>query len=415
MTTLAEPAVLAAAKETLYPDLPDRSDQYVVTESQFTADSWGEWSVPEEVRERLRPFNSIRLSSGEPDLLGVGLPSGTVLDGDVSESPVVAVEAKGHRANGGAVDVARGIEQVHSRLSEVNLGYVAVPAESVTETSRSLARELNVGVVGVESADAASVLEPPRVTGAGEFSTGVEAIRFQARTHRLTDGSFPVNHPKNYLGYALALAADGDTEATYAEHVIRLVGDGRRGAVLLGLVDPRGVDRLTHLGREVVRFARSECGSVEAALARFDEWTGSQERFTELAPRWAQLARSVTMQYEPTTLVVDALENLHRDGVRPARLPAVAEAACEINRPLAVEVFFTERERDAVLRSDGTLDPTALDDPSVYKSGLHFQYKAQLYHVGLVTDRGTDDKAAALDDEWALEQPAGAYRTVRRS
>lgn len=44
-------------------------------------------------------------------------------------------------------------------------------------------------------------------------------MRLQATTHRLTDGSFPVNHPKNYLGYALALAADGDTDAVYADNV----------------------------------------------------------------------------------------------------------------------------------------------------------------------------------------------------
>ncbi|MFD1684823.1 hypothetical protein [Halobellus litoreus] len=406
MATLAEPAVLAAAKDALYPDLENRDDQYAVTESQFTADSWGGWCVPDDIRDRLRPFNSIRLESGEPDLLGVGPPAGEVLDGSVASAPVVAVEAKGRRENG-TVDVARGIEQAHARLSEVNLGYVASPAASVTETARSLARELNVGVVGVEGAETASVLEPPRVTGAGEFATGVEAIRFRARTHRLTDGSFPVNHPKNYLGYPLALVVYDDPDAVYEEHVIRLAGDGRRGAILLGLVEGSGVDRLTHLGREVVRFARTECGSVESALARFDSWTGRSTRFTELAPRWAQLARSVTMGYEPTRLVVEALERLHADGVRPATLPEVAATACEINRPLAVEVFFTEGGRDAVLRRDGTLREAALDDPSVYKSGIHFQYKAQLYHVGLVTDRGTDDKAAALADAWALEHPVG--------
>jgi hypothetical protein len=113
------------------------------------------------------------------------------------------------------------------------------------------------------------------------------------------------------------------------------------------------------------------------------------------------------MAYEPTRLVVEALERLHAEGVRPATLPEVAAAACEINRPLAVEVFFTEGGRDAVLRRDGTLREAALDDPSVYKSGIHFQYKAQLYHVGLVTERGTDDTAAALADAWALEHPVG--------
>ena len=406
MTTLAEPAVLAAAKDALYPDIAERDDRYAVTETQFTVDSWGGWSVPDGIRERLRPYNAIRLHSGEPDLLGVGLPAGEVLDAAAASAPVVAVEAKG-RSKTGSVDVARGIEQAHSRLSEVNLGYVAAPADSVTETTRSLARELNVGVVGVAGTDAATVIEPPRVTGAGAFSTGVEAVRFQARTHRLTDGSFPVNHPKNYLGYALALAAEGDTAATYEEHVIRLTADGRRGAILLGLVEDGARERLTHLGSEVVRFARSRHGSVEAALSAFDEWTGKSTRFTELAPRWAQLARSVTMQYEPTRLIVDALESLHEDGVRPATLPAVVTAACRINRPLAVEVFFTADGRDDVLARDGTLRRDALHRPAVYKSGLHFQYKAQLYHVGLLTARGTDDKAAALDDPWALEHPVG--------
>lgn len=34
--TLAEPVILAAAKETLYPDLTISSEQYAVTETQFT-------------------------------------------------------------------------------------------------------------------------------------------------------------------------------------------------------------------------------------------------------------------------------------------------------------------------------------------------------------------------------------------
>ncbi|WP_435102399.1 hypothetical protein [Halarchaeum sp. P4] len=409
MTTLAEPTVLAAAKDALYPDVADRPDQYAVTETQFTTATWGSEPIPAEVHERLRPFNSVRLTSGEPDLLGVGMPHGEVLNDDVASTPVVAVEAKGYRQNAGTVDVARGIEQAHSRLPEVNLGYVAAPAASVSETARALARELNVGIVGVEDAHAASVLEPARITGAGEFSRGVEAIRFQARTNQYTAGSFPVNHPKNYLGYVLAFVADGETDARYSEHVIRMPDDGRRGAALLGLVDVRGEERLTHLGAEVVRFARAEHGSVKRALEAFDAWAGRRTRFTELAPRWAQLARSVTMQYEPTQLIVDALEALHADGVEEVALPDLVERACEINQPLAVEVCITEDAREAVLTRDGDLDTDALRDPRVYKTGLHFQYKAQLYHVGLVTERGTDDKSEVLDDTWRLEHPVGRH------
>lgn len=406
--TLAEPAVLAAAKDALYPDLEDEPDQYAVTETQFTVDTWGDWTIPDEIRDRLAPFNAVRLASGEPDLVGVGMPATEVLNDEGASAPVVVVEAKGDTTRPGSADVARGIEQAHSHLPEVNLGYVAAPIRSVTETARSLARDLNVGIVGVSDADAAELVEPARVTGAGEFSTGVDAIRFRASTHRLTEGSFPVNHPKNFVGYALALAADAETEAVYSEHVIDLPDAGRRGAILLGLVDDRtDGEYLTHLGAEVVRFARDQHGSVEAALEQFVEWKRKSKRFPEYAPRWAQLARAVTMQYEPTRLVVDALEQLHATGRAPATLPEVAKQACRLDKPLAVEVFFTEGRRGDVLDRDGALREHALDDPTVYKSGVHFQFKAQLFHVGLLTKGGKDDAEKVLVDEWELEQPVG--------
>ena len=406
--TLAEPVVLAAAKEALYPDIENRPTRYAVTDTQFTRASWGGWPVPASVHERLRPFNAIRLHSGEPDLLAVGMPETDVLDAGAAGNPVVAVEAKGDNTAPGAADVARGIEQAYARLSEVNLGYVAAPVESVTETARSLARDLNVGVLGVHADERVEFVEPARVTGAGEFSTGIEAVRFSAGTHRLTEGSFPVNHPKNFLGYALAIAAEADTRETYARHVIREVSGGRRGAILLGLVDDRSDgDYLTHLGAEVVRFARAEHGSLLAALEEFDAWTGRSTRFTELAPRWALLARTVTMQYEPTRLVVDALEQLHRNGVDSATLPELFGQACALNQPLAVEVFVTAGRREDVLTPDGDLDESALGDAGVYKSGAYFQFKAQLYHVGLLTAGGTSDGEEALTDEWRLEQPVG--------
>lgn len=42
---------------------------------------------------------------------------------------------------------------------------------------------------------------------------------------------------------------------------------------------------MTPLGREVVRFAVDEHGSVDAALDAFPDWKGSPKRFCELAPR----------------------------------------------------------------------------------------------------------------------------------
>ena len=45
-----------------------------------------------------------------------------------------------------------------------------------------------------------------------------------------------------------------------------------------------------------------------------------------------------------------------------------------------------------------------LNDPTVYKSGIHFQFKFHLYHIGLLSEGGTDTKSEVLDDTWKLEQ-----------
>jgi hypothetical protein len=405
---LPEPQVLAAAKEELYPDLADRSNAYAVTDNQFTVDQWGEWQIPEEVRDTLQPFNIVRMSSGEPDLLAVGLPDTKVLNEAAASTPVVVVEAKGNNAASEDADITRGIEQVHARMSEANLGFVAAPLASVSETAQSLARDLNVGVLGVQPDGAVAAIEPARVTGAGDFSTDINAIRFQATNHQLTAASFPVNHPKNFLGYALALADNRDTHSVYDDHVIRRAADGRRGALLLNLVEESaGELRLTHLGQEVVRFARVQCGSVANALELMDGWTGKRERFTEYAPRWAQLARSVMIQYEPTQLIVEALERLHSEGLAAPQLPDLVREGCRINRPLAIEVFFATGKRDRVLAEDGSLVDDQLTNPDLYKSGAHFQYKAGLYHVGILTSRGTDDAEVAMTDTWAVETAVG--------
>ena len=205
-----------------------------------------------------------------------------------------------------------------------------------------------------------------------------------------------------------AIVVDADTNTVYADNVINAISGGRRGAILLNLVDeqPNG-DSLTHLGAEVVRFARDQHGSVTAALTEFDTWTGSRTRFTELAPRCAQLARSVAIHYEPTRLIITALERLHQDGMPDASLADVALETTRINQPLAVEVFFTQNRRDDVLTADGDINQSVLSDPTIYKSGMHFQFKYQLYHLGILTTGGTDDKDTVLSNTWRLEQPIG--------
>jgi len=111
------------------------------------------------------------------------MPATDVLNGDAATTPVTVIEAKGHNSNPAAADVARGITQAHAHLPEVNLGYVAAPAPSITDTARAQARNLNVGVIAVDDTETAHVVEPARVTGAGEFSTTIDAVRLkQPRT-----------------------------------------------------------------------------------------------------------------------------------------------------------------------------------------------------------------------------------------
>jgi hypothetical protein len=89
---LTEPAVLAAAKDTFYPDLDIDTGTYAVTETQFTTSIWDGWGIPVEVRRRLAPVNIIRLTDGEPDLVGVGLSALDVLDGTAATTPLYPTE-----------------------------------------------------------------------------------------------------------------------------------------------------------------------------------------------------------------------------------------------------------------------------------------------------------------------------------
>lgn len=187
--------------------------------------------------------------------------------------------------------------------------------------------------------------------------------------------------------------------------MINSVSGGRRGATLLGLVDNRpDGEILTHLGAEVVHFARAQHGNVDAALNEFASWKGRSTPFTDLAPRWAQLARSVAIQYEPTQLIIEAFERLQERGIKPATIDDFDRKACRINQPLAVEVFFTQSRREDVLTADGDIDESVLTDPTVYKSGIHFQFKHHLRHIGLLTEGGTDTKSEVLQNTWELQQ-----------
>ena len=411
---LSEPQVLAHAKRRLFPDAAE-PNAYAVVDTQFAREEWlpGQ-PVPGDVRARLAPFNHVRLGSGYPDLVGVRLLESDLLAverfGD--QPPLFAVEAKGY-TDGGAVDVERGVVQAYDRLHEANAAFVAAPVEAVTQSARTLARELNVGVLGVDAGGAVEPLEVPRVVG-NRTSDDATAIRFQATAQGVADRSFGLNNPKNYLAYPLALYHPDATESVLAERVVGAVDSARTGAAFLGLVEERP-DRveLTPLGEEVVRFALDRYGSVDSALAAFEGWRRSRERFCDLAPGWGSLTRRVLWAYPATQFVVEELQTMHDDGIGEPSLAELVEWLHVHHPTFTVELFLrgTDDVRGRVLDGDGDLRVDELSDGNVYHAPTTFQLKAMLYHAGILTERGAEPhRLDPEDDAWALREPLARFR-----
>ncbi|WP_435348495.1 hypothetical protein [Haloarchaeobius sp. HRN-SO-5] len=405
---LTEPQVLAHTKRRLFPD--DADESYVVADTQFSTDRWlATGTIDPDVKERLAPFNHVKVGSGYPDLVGVRVLGDDLLAVDRlgTEPPLVAVEAKGY-TDRGAVDVERGIVQAYDRLDEANVVYVAAPGTAISQSARTLARELNVGVLGVESDGTVEPFEVPRLVG-NRATSETDAIRFQASAQGVANKSFGLNHPKNYLAYPLAVFHPDETEQVLSERVVGAVDDARTGATFLDLVDERhGRVRLTPLGREVVRFALRECGSVDAALDAFDGWRRSRKRFCDLTPKWGLLTRRVVYAYPATQLLVEELQHMHEDGFPEPTLPMVVEYLHELHPSFTVELFVRgdEAVRSRVLGADGELQREALTDGNVYHSPTVFQLKAMLYHAGILTSRGAEPSNLHPEsDVWALREP----------
>ncbi|MFA9518270.1 hypothetical protein ACERIT_13820 [Halopenitus sp. H-Gu1] len=413
---LSEPRILAHTKRHLFPEDAD-SNAYAVVDTQFAMDDWlPDQPISPDVREQLAPFNHVRVGSGYPDLVGVRRLESDVLAVERfgERPPLVAIEAKGYTQTGTG-DVERGVVQAYDRLHEANAAYVAAPAEAISQSARTLARELNVGVLAVDTDGTVSPFEVPRVVG-NRTSDEATAIRFQATAQGVADKSFGLNHPKNYLAYPLAVSHVDDTDAVLAERVVRAVDSARTGAAFLDLVNERPNQiELTLLGEEVVRFALDRYGSVDAALNVFEEWQGSRTRFCDLAPEWGLLTRRVVWAYPATQLIVEELQTMHDDGIATPSLVDFVEWLHVHHPTFTVELFLrgTDDVRSRVLDEEGDLRPGELEDGSVFHSPTVFQLKAILFHAGILTDRGVEPhRLDPRDDEWALREPLSARRHV---
>src|SRR6056297_170410 len=373
---LTEPHVLAHTKRRLFPD-EDTENTYAVVDTQFAQERWvDDQRIDDEVRDRLAPFNHVQLGSGYPDLVGVRPGDNDLLAVDRvgEEPPLIAIEAKGYTGTQ-RPDVERGIVQAYDRLGEANVAFLAAPQDSLSQSARTLARELNVGILAVDGDGAVTAALEPRVVG-NRTSSEASAIRFQASAQGVADKNFSLNHPKNYLAYPLAVYHEAGTDDVLAERVVKAVDGARTGAEFLDLitVEPDGV-QLRPLGREVVRFALREYGSVDAALDVFADWKRSRTRFCDLAPKWGQLARRVVYEYPGTKLLVEELQTMHDDGIPEPTIVDLVEYLHHQSPTFTVELFIrgTDDVRQRVLDTDGDLQLDQLENGDVYHAPTVFQ------------------------------------------
>jgi len=407
--SLSEPHVLAQTKRRLFPDRGEENT-YAVVDTQFAVEEWlaGEQIDPE-LREDLAPFNHVQVGSGYPDLVGVRTLESEYLAVDRfgDQPPLVVVEAKGYSDNR-SVDVEGGVVQAYDRLHEANAAYVAAPEDAISQSARTLARELNVGVLGVDTGGSVTPLEVPRVVG-NRTSDDATAIRFQATAQGVADKSFGLNHPKNYLAYPLAIYHSDDTTIVLSEFVVRAVDDAQRGAAFLGLIDecPNRV-ALTPLGKEVIRFARQKYRTVDAALREFENWQGSRKRFCDVAPDWGLVTRRVVWTYPATQLFVEELQTMHEDGIREPSLVDLVEWLHVQHPTFTIELFLrgSDEVRSRVLDEEGQIQPAELTDSTIFHSPTVFQLKAMLYHSGILTERGAEPhRLDPTTDVWQLREP----------
>jgi hypothetical protein len=400
----AEPAILAAAKDYL---TGGNEYAYAVVDSQFGQPEWGNKPIPERVRQKLRPISTLQMGNGHPDALVAPPQENSYQDpgGDRSGIiPLAVIEAKGESKRSGRNAGRIAITQAHAHLEEANIGYAAVPQSLVSHRERALASELNIGLIAVDGGEV-RLLEEPRIVGSDSSGTA-ETVRFHARLGGIAVENLTKNHPKNPLGYALAFQCNGETESIVKEYVIEAAADARRDAEALGLIRrQQGERELTNLGRESVRTMVSHYDSKKEVLEQIDNLYGRANRLIDELPVIGVVARQVLLAYPPTQVLVDTLDHLSEAGTREPALATVAKAIAKKRTDFALNLFVSTNSRESVIDESGDIDLSAFDDGNVYSTHTTFQYKAMLYHAGILSQRGKDKKSE-LDptvSTWSLE------------
>ncbi len=211
--------------------------------------------------------------------------------------------------------------------------------------------------------------------------------------------SFRYNHPKNYFGIPVAVAAPGSTGALVQAYIVRGAGAAKRGAQQFGLLTDKG--GLTRLGDQVATHARLEYGSLGEALERFGELKGSTKRFVCVDDGvWKRIGKEVVMTHPVSSDLVELLDSNGGE----MRLPELAHAYIQADPQRAHQVMI--RDTVELPTTDGEI-ADRLFDPGVYRTAITCQLKSILYHSGVLTEPGSDSRHLVPEtDAWKIDGDA---------
>lgn len=223
----------------------------------------------------------------------------------------------------------------------------------------------------------------------------------KSSTHPVIDEppTFRYNHPKNYVGVPIAVAAPGDTGGLIQAYVVRGAGAARHGAEQLDLITPD--DSLTATGDRVVAYACDEYGDLQTALDHFDTWRGTTTRFIDLDEgAWRDIAPTIVGTYP---VVTDILQLLARHDDR-LHLPELAHAYLR-QWPDTARTVFVRGDCDRPTDDANLAD--RLYERETYRTAVTCQLKTMMYHAGLLTETGADSSHLIPEtDVWELEATA---------
>jgi hypothetical protein len=214
-------------------------------------------------------------------------------------------------------------------------------------------------------------------------------------------GSYRLNHPKNYVGVPLAVAADGPTAALIHDNVA-MPGAAKLGAYALGFVT--NDDTLTPRGSTLVDDITETYASPTAALDVIGELYGQQGQFADQCPAMAAAVRQHLVDHAPTQTIISVLQ-AHGGSLTLAEL---AQALFD-TVPAFCESFLIDADAELTMALEGADGPPdRLAETDIYHSNVTFQFKSVLCHLDILTLPGSDtDSLDPTADRWELTAAFG--------